>query len=190
MQDGFHVFLLQELGEHLRVREVPLEETSPLHRPAMPGADSVTLGNSPQALVLGFAIGTPATLPGIDGPKHRLRKGYLPIVESAWDVGPLRLAQTAFATLPGDEDVVTGTETQYVVIRMAVTNTGETPTKASLRLLLGLAAGSQNVNYAPFGAGVALAAVLIEVGSPRERTIAGRPSASCLSSQRPGYGSP
>ena len=115
---------------------------------------SVTLGNAPQALVLGFAIGTPATLPGIDGPEHRLRKGYLPIVESAWKLGPLRLVQTPFVTLPGDEEVVTGTETQYVVIRVAVANTGETPTTTSLRLLLGSAADSQNVNYAPFTAPV------------------------------------
>ena len=57
-------------------------------------------------------------------------------------------------TLPGDEEVVTGTEMQYVVIRVAVANTGETPTTTCLRLLLGSAVDSQNVNYAPFTAPV------------------------------------
>jgi hypothetical protein len=113
---------------------------------------SITLGNASQALVLGFALGTPAALPGVDGPEHRLRKGYLPIVESTWKAGQLRLVRTALATLPRDDDVATGTEAQYVVIRVAVTNSGETPTAAALRLVLGLAADSQNVNYAPFAA--------------------------------------
>ena len=111
---------------------------------------SIALGREPDALGLGFAAGAPAQLPDMWKVTRGLRDGCLPIVESRWSVGPVEIVQTAFAILPGDAEVVTGKETQYVIVRMAVANKDTSPLQVPLYAMIGKMDGSQNVMYAPF----------------------------------------
>ena len=111
---------------------------------------SIALGPAADALGFGFAIGTPARVPDFSKVTRRLRDDYLPIVQSEWSDGAITLAQTAFAWLPGAEAVVTGSEPQYVVVRMSVTNTGAKSQDVPLHLLIGRMGGSQNACYGPF----------------------------------------
>ena len=117
---------------------------------------SISLGVLPESLGIGFALGGhepkagPPQLPDFMKVKQRLRHDYQPIVESQWVSGPLKVTQTAFAILPNDLAVVSGKETQFVVIRITVKNESTTPRKASLYLLVGKMGGTQNANYGPF----------------------------------------
>lgn len=111
---------------------------------------SIALGNAPTALGLGFAFGDQLALPDILKVTRRLHKGYQPIVESEWEYGPIKAAQTVLTTLPSDAKITTGTETQYVIVRMTLTNSSESQRSTSLTLCVGRMADSQNTNYAPF----------------------------------------
>jgi len=115
---------------------------------------SLALGRANDALGFGFALGDPARLPDMVEVTRRLDGGYRPILESEWRSGPLLLRQTAFCLLPSDEETTTGRETQYVVVRMTVTNTGDAPQDTALALLVGRMGGSQNTNYEAFTASV------------------------------------
>jgi Concanavalin A-like lectin/glucanases superfamily len=115
---------------------------------------SIALGRADDALGVGFALGVPARLPDIHEVTRRLHRGYQPILESEWRSGPLLLRQTAFCTLPGDEETTTGRERQYVVVRLAVANEGEAPQTTAMFLLVGRMNGSQSTNYGPFTAPV------------------------------------
>ncbi|MGI6351248.1 MAG: LamG-like jellyroll fold domain-containing protein [Armatimonadota bacterium] len=111
---------------------------------------SVSLGTSDAALGLGVALGVPRRLPEVREPTHRLREGYLPIVESQWRAGAIVLEQTAFCVLADADEVVTGRETQHLRMRLTLRNEGSEPSRADLSLVLGRMAGTQNVNYGPF----------------------------------------
>lgn len=84
------------------------------------------------AIGLGFAVGSPATLPDYDKVTRKLVKGYLPIVQSQWLAGDIMVEQTAFAFLPHDEEVVSGRETQFAMVRMQLTNRSASPKATSL----------------------------------------------------------
>ncbi len=112
---------------------------------------SIVLGDEgPDTLGLGFALGTPAQLPDMWKITRSLRDGYLPIVESRWNVAGMTVTQTALAILPRAAAAVTGKEMQYVVVRMTVANPGTAPREAPFYVLLGKMGESPNVNYAPF----------------------------------------
>ncbi len=115
---------------------------------------SIALGRASDALGIGFALGAPARLPDMHDVTRRLHKGYQPILESEWRSGPLVLRQMAFCTLPADEETTTGRETQYLVVRMTVTNASDAPQDTALLLLVGRLGGSQDTNYEPFAAPV------------------------------------
>jgi hypothetical protein len=84
------------------------------------------------AIGLGFAVGSPATLPDYHQVTRKLVKGYLPIVESQWHAGEIAVDQTAFAFLPCDDEVVTGKETQFAMVRMQLTNRSASSRTTSL----------------------------------------------------------
>jgi hypothetical protein len=109
---------------------------------------SLSIGFSPSGFGIGFAVGHPAQFPDMWKVTRRLRGDYLPIVESEWTAGFLTVAQTAFAILPRDREVVTGKETQYVVVRLVVGNTNATPCDTPLYVLIGDAA--RDAGYGPF----------------------------------------
>jgi len=111
---------------------------------------SVSLGTSDTSLGLGVGVGDPPRLPEVREPTLRLRDGYLPIVESEWRPGSLVVRQTAFCLLPDDDEVVTGREAQYLVMRLVVRNAGTAPSRADLAPMVGRMGGSQNTNYGPF----------------------------------------
>jgi hypothetical protein len=111
---------------------------------------SISLGREPDALGIGFAAGTPAQLPDMWKVTRKLHDSYLPIVESQWSVGTIEIVQTALAILPRNADVVTGKETQYIVVRMTVMNRGASLREVPLYVLVGKMGGSQNVMYSPF----------------------------------------
>jgi len=111
---------------------------------------SITLGRQPESLTLGFAMGDEATLPDMYQVTRKLRNGYQPIVESRWETGPLTIEQTAFCVLADDETVAKGTEKQYVVVRMKITNTSEKIVENALLLMIGRAHDTQCANYLPF----------------------------------------
>ena len=111
---------------------------------------SITLGRQPESLALGFALGDEATLPDMYTVTRKLHNGYQPIVESRWESGPLAIEQTAFCILPDDETVAKGTEKQYVVVRMKLTNTGNKVVENALLLMVGRAHDTQCANYLPF----------------------------------------
>ncbi len=149
--------------EHIEVRwqdlqgiPTPLTQRVPLqacHHPAivMVHPDlSITLGRKDDSLVLGFALDEEAALPDMYRVSRHLRREYLPIVESRWEQGPLVVEQTAFCILPDDEQVVTGTEMQHLVVRMKVANTGDKPVRSALLAIVGKAMGTQRTNYRPF----------------------------------------
>jgi hypothetical protein len=104
---------------------------------------SIVLGAPDDAYVVGFALGTPASLPAITETTRTLHKGFQPIVTSRWKSGGFTLEQTAFGVLPADEAVRLGTEKQDVMVRIAVTNDSDAPAATSLVLLAGIAGGSQ-----------------------------------------------
>ncbi len=85
---------------------------------------------------LGFALGSPAMLPDYNKVSRKLLNNYLPIVQSQWQSGDIKIDQTAFAFLPSDNEVVTGKETQYAVVRMQLTNTSSSPRNTSLLALV------------------------------------------------------
>jgi len=116
---------------------------------------SIALGREPEALCLGFAIGSPPVLPDMAQVTRRLRRGYLPVVESEWRAGDLVLTQTAFAVLPEADAVTQGSETQYVVVRLGIRNAGDAPVTDPVLVLLGRCGSSQNTNYEAFTAPVA-----------------------------------
>ena len=89
------------------------------------------------SVCLGLALGEPARLVDMYAVTRRLRKGYLPIVESQWTDGPIKLMQTAFTFLPNDKEVTSGRETQYFVMRLQLTNTAETSQNTALFLPIG-----------------------------------------------------
>jgi len=115
---------------------------------------SIALGRANDALGIGFALGVPARLPDMHEVTRRLHRGYQPILESEWRLGPLLLRQTAFCTLPADEETTTGRETQHVVVRVTAMNASDAPQTTALLLLIGRMNGSQNTNYEPFTAPV------------------------------------
>ncbi len=81
---------------------------------------------------------------------RRLRNGYLPIVESRYSTGSLAVEQTAFCILPDDEDVTSGREEQYAIVRLKITNTSKRNVDSGLLLMVGKANGTQRTNYRPF----------------------------------------
>ncbi|MCC6697158.1 MAG: hypothetical protein IT365_16135 [Candidatus Hydrogenedentes bacterium] len=111
---------------------------------------SIALGRPNESYAVGFAAGDPFQLPDMYTVSRTLHKGYQPAVESRWDASDFHIDQTAFTILPRDEETVTGDETQYAVVRMAVRNTGDAPRPIPLFLLVGLTEGTQNTNYSPF----------------------------------------
>lgn len=111
---------------------------------------SIALGRDPSSLGLGFALGSPAQLPDMWKVTRKLCNGYLPIVESQWNVGSIIMTQTAFAVLPRDTDVVTGKESQYVVVRMTVNNKGTATQTVPFYVIVGRMKDCQNVFYGPF----------------------------------------
>ncbi|NIA14290.1 MAG: hypothetical protein GWP08_09420, partial [Nitrospiraceae bacterium] len=111
---------------------------------------SIALGRTNASLGLGFALAEPYALPDLYETGKSLHLGYLPIVHSRWESTPLVLEQTAFTFLPDDEETVTGRETQYLVVRIRVTNTATTPQARPLLVLIGGMEGRQNTNYDPF----------------------------------------
>ena len=111
---------------------------------------SIALGRQNDSLGVGFALGTPFRLPDMYKVTRKLHKGYQPIIESEWNAENLVLNQTAFTILPNDDDVISGKESQYLVIRMAVRNITNEARNIPLFLLLGQMEGSQNTNYQPF----------------------------------------
>jgi hypothetical protein len=104
------------------------------------------------AYAIGFALGTPARLPEVTDAVHKLHKGYQPIVESRWKVGEVTLDRIAFGVLPAKDAVVTGTETQDIVVRFSVTNGGAAPATTSLVVVTGRADNQQTaeLGYGPF----------------------------------------
>jgi hypothetical protein len=111
---------------------------------------SIALGRANDALGIGFAVGVPARLPDMHEVTRRLRGGYRPVLESEWRSGPVLVRQTAFCTLPDDDETTTGRETQRVVVRMTVTNESDAAQSTALLLLVGRMNGSQDTNYEPF----------------------------------------
>lgn len=111
---------------------------------------SITLGRNRDSLVLGFALGDDATLPDMEQVSRRLRNGYQPIVESRWDAGDLTVEQTAFCILPEDENVTSGREQQYTIVRLKMTNASKRQVDSALMLMVGKANGTQLTNYRPF----------------------------------------
>jgi hypothetical protein len=98
---------------------------------------SLTLGREPGSLALGFALGTPAHPLDLNQASRKLHRGYQPIVESEWKGEPISVSQAVFGFLPKDEAVVTGKETQYVMIRMKLANSTNEPQRTALHLLVG-----------------------------------------------------
>ncbi len=111
---------------------------------------SITLGRSSDSLALGLALGDEAALPDMYQVTRRLRNGYLPIVESRYSTGSLAVEQTAFCILPDDEDVTSGREEQYAIVRLKITNTSKRNVDSGLLLMVGKANGTQRTNYRPF----------------------------------------
>jgi hypothetical protein len=70
-----------------------------------------------------FGVGDPARRVRWREVKRSLMKGYLPIVVSRWQDGPVLFEQLAFATLLEDLKVRTGHEKQVAIVRMAIANT-------------------------------------------------------------------
>lgn len=102
---------------------------------------------------LGFALGSPAVLPDYNNVSRKLLDGYLPIVQSQWRSGDIKVEQTAFAFLPNDNEVVTGKETQYAVVRMQLTNESSFPQSTSLlALVCPKLKGTQTMMYEPYKA--------------------------------------
>ncbi|HEX4424146.1 MAG TPA: hypothetical protein VH079_02020 [Terriglobales bacterium] len=79
-----------------------------------------------------FAVGSPAQEIPWREVTRSLKLGYLPIVISKWQSGPLLFTQTSFATLLGASEVKTGHEKQLAMVQMNVTNTEKSPTSADL----------------------------------------------------------
>ena len=95
---------------------------------------------------IGLALGGPG-IADMRFPKpgeitSKLRQGYQPIVESEWNVGEIKVSQTAFGVLPNDQQVTTGKEKHYVFVRLKVANTGKSARQAPLQLLTGTMNGS------------------------------------------------
>jgi len=111
---------------------------------------SIALGRANEAYGVGFALGDPFQLPDMYAVTRRLHKGYQPIVESRWTTDSCTVDQTAFTILPRDEETVTGNEAQYIVVRLAVRNTGAEPRRQPLYVLIGRMHDTQNTNYRPF----------------------------------------
>jgi len=103
----------------------------------------------PPPPVIGLAIGKPGGFPDMFKVTRRLHRGYMPIVNSQWVHDNLRLRQTVFCYLPHDRRVKTGRETQYVMMRLTVTNNDTCARQAPLFLYLGRG-GDSYVNYLPF----------------------------------------
>ena len=106
--------------------------------------------NPKPAICLGFALGEPPVFPGIFEPSRSLRDGYLPIVTSRWTCGDIVMEQTAFGALPDDKAVVTGKETQYLAVRLILTNTSKKEAKTVLTIAPGLALATQCANYTSY----------------------------------------
>jgi hypothetical protein len=70
-----------------------------------------------------FGVGDPARQIPWRQVKRSLLKGYLPIVASRWQDGPVLFEQSAFATLLEDSKVKTGHEKQVAMVRMSIVNT-------------------------------------------------------------------
>ena len=70
-----------------------------------------------------FGVGDPARRVRWREVKRSLMKGYLPIVVSRWQDGPVMYEQMAFAALIEDLKVTTGHEKQVAIVRMAIVNT-------------------------------------------------------------------
>ncbi|MHB1000022.1 MAG: LamG-like jellyroll fold domain-containing protein [Armatimonadota bacterium] len=133
---------------------VPVE---PLHHPEFIFVQpdmSISLGREADSLGFGFGIGDPIKLPDMWKVSRKLHKGYLPITESRWKSGKIEMTQTVLGLLPRDDAVTKGNETQYVVTRMTVRNTGNTTESAPLSVLIGTMGGSQNACYGPYMAPV------------------------------------
>ena len=113
---------------------------------------SFTLGPTPDARAIGLALGKPDGFPDMFKVKRRLHRGYLPVLESEWENDGLRLAQTVLTYLPHDRRVTTGKETQYVAMRVTVTNTGDAERKVPLFIYLGRGGSDCVAIYAPFTA--------------------------------------
>jgi hypothetical protein len=115
---------------------------------------SLTIGctaRDPSAFGIGFALGKPAQLPNMWKVSRRLHGDYMPIVESQWQIGPITIIQTALAILPTGREVITGTETQYVVVRLAVGNSSDAACQTPLYVMVGAASRDKDAcGYGPF----------------------------------------
>ena len=107
---------------------------------------SISLG-ADWGLGIGFGVGRPVRLPDMWRVKRKLCKGYLPVVESEWDIGDIRIEQTAFGMLAEDERVVTGKEASYLFVRMKLSNSSNNAQDFPLFLLTGQMCDSQNTRY-------------------------------------------
>lgn len=111
---------------------------------------SISLGTAKDSLGIGFALGNPVQLPDMRNISRSLYRGYQPVVESKWKAGHIALVQTAFCILPGEGQVITGKERQYLIVRMHVTNMSPSTRDLPLMLFIGKMENSQNAAYAPF----------------------------------------
>jgi hypothetical protein len=111
---------------------------------------SISLGTARDSLGIGFAAGNPVQLPDMWKISRRLYKGALPVVESEWRAGDIMVAQTAFSILPGEHEVITGKEPQYVIVRIKLTNTSNATRDTPLLMLFGKMGDSQNATYGPY----------------------------------------
>jgi hypothetical protein len=123
----------------------PLSKQIPVHAPfhydmtfVHPDL-SITLGREANSLALGFALGEPPQFPNMWEVERELHKGYQPIIRSNWRNGSLELQQVAFGFLPKDAAVVSGRETQYVMVRIRVMNRGRRQQTTNLNLFVGKA---------------------------------------------------
>lgn len=110
----------------------------------------IALGTEPNVPSIGVALGAPGNFPSYTQVTRRLHQGYLPIVESAWETDGLQLTETALCMLPRDEQVLTGRETQYLVVRLAVTNPGAMRRQVPVYLHIGDMEESHRINYAAY----------------------------------------
>lgn len=98
---------------------------------------TIALGREDTSLGIGFALDNPLAFPDFHtNVSQKLHQGYLPIVESQWQMENLEVEQTALAFLPFEDEVVTGKEKQYVVLQIRIQNQTAAAQTADLLVLL------------------------------------------------------
>jgi hypothetical protein len=136
---------------------------------------SVAVGADWNARVLGFGLAEPFRMPDITSVSRQLYNGYMPIVQSVWNVPEAKVTQQALAYLADGDDVTTGLEQQIVFIRLEVK-----PVQPDRRIplfvlvMFGRCEGSHLTNYQPFKPVVSRfqrEAIMGVVHNPDERVV-------------------